>query len=189
MNWYRVRHTIGMYLTFSAQGRAKYIQKHDLFYHMGNKCMVMFRKIPLYPKLISIGDNVWIASDVLLVTHDVIHRMLNNSIEGKGFQENLGCIDIRDNVFIGANTTVLSNVTIGSNTIIAADSLVNKSIPGNGVYGGIPARYICSMDDFVNKRRNSPKIEIVKNKRGLSEKTVEACWERFHDQEKRRNEK
>ena len=98
--------------------------------------MTMFRKIPLYPKLISIGDNVWIASSVLFVTHDVIHRMLNNMITGKIFQENVGCIDIKDNVFIGSNTTILPNTVIESNTIIAAGSLVNHSIPGNGVYGG-----------------------------------------------------
>ena len=136
MDWYRIRHTIALHLKGSGQARANYIKKHNIFYHMGDKCMVMFRKIPLYPKLISIGDNVWIASDVLLVPHDVIHRMLNNSVEGGGFQENLGCIDIKDNVFIGSNTTVLPDVTIGSNTVIAAGSLVNKSIPGNGVYGG-----------------------------------------------------
>lgn len=181
MNWYRIRHTIGMYLTASAQGRAKYIKKHDLFRHMGDHCMVMFRKIPLYPELISIGDNVWIASDVLLVTHDVIHRMLNNCIEGGGFKENIGCIDIRDNVFIGSNTTILPNVMIGSDSVIAAGSLVNKSIPGNGVYGGVPAKYICSLDDLINKRRNKSEIDVKKNKKGLSDSTVKACWQRFAD--------
>lgn len=130
MNWYRIRHTIGMYLTTSAQGRARYIKKHNLFRHMGDHCMVMFRKIPLYPKLISIGNNVWIASDVLLVPHDVIHRMLNNCVEGGGFQEHLGCIDIKDNVFIGSNSTILPDVSIGPNAIVAAGTLVNKSIRG-----------------------------------------------------------
>ncbi|WP_302950626.1 acyltransferase [Holdemania filiformis] len=91
--------------------------------------MTMFRKIPLYPKLISFGDNVWIASDVSFVSHDVIHRMLNNKLGG--FQEYLGCIDIKDNVFVGANSTILLNATIGSDTIVAAGTLVNKSISGD----------------------------------------------------------
>ncbi|MCD7998109.1 MAG: hypothetical protein LUH21_12815 [Clostridiales bacterium] len=75
----------------------------------------MFRKIPLYPKLISFGDNVWIASEVSFVTHDVI---------------------------------ILSGVTIGCNTVIAAGSVANKSVPGNGVYGGPDGKYICSLDDL-----------------------------------------
>ncbi len=152
MDWFRIRHTIGMYLTRSGQARARYLQKHHVFRHVGDHCMVMFRKIPLYPKMISLGDNVWIASDVLLVTHDAIHQMLAYK-EGCEFTENVGCIDIGDHVFIGSNTTVLPNVKIGSNTIIAAGSLINKDIPGNGVYGGVPAKYIGSFEDFVNKRK------------------------------------
>lgn len=178
MDWYRVRHTIGMCLCFNAIKRAEYLKKHDIFYHIGENCMTMFRKIPLYPKLISIGDNVWIASSVLFVTHDVIHRMLNNMITGKIFQENVGCIDIKDNVFIGSNTTILPNTVIESNTIIAAGSLVNHSIPGNGVYGGVPAKYICSLDDFINKREHICKIEIKHCSEGLTEETVAQCWER-----------
>ena len=92
--------------------------------------MTMFRKIPLYPKLISMGNNVWIASDVLFVPHDVIHRMLNNKLGTDEFQENIGCIDIKDNVFVGSNSTILPNVTIGPDTIVAAGTLVNKNLRG-----------------------------------------------------------
>lgn len=185
MDWYRLRHTIGMCLTISATKRAEYIKKHDIFYHMADNCMTMFRKIPLYPKLISFGNNVRIASNVTFVTHDVIHNVINNMTINSGAEpipENIGCIDIKDNVFVGANTTILSNVTIGSNTVIAALSLVNKSIPGNGVYGGVPAKYICSFEEFVEKRKNSQKIEIRRGRTGLSEETVAAYWERMRQQ-------
>ena len=137
--------------------------------------MVMFRKIPLYPKLISLGDNVWIASDVLLVTHDAIPHMLNYKENG-GFTENIGCIDIADNVFIGSNTTVLPNVKIGPNTIIAAGSLINKDIPGNGVYGGVPAKYLGSFESFVQKRRETQAKEVLKGKGGLAEEQIRRLW-------------
>ena len=181
IDWYRIRHSLGLLLCPTAIRRAEYLKKHDILYHIGDNCMTMFRKIPLYPKLISLGDNVWIASGVTFVPHDVIHRMLNNRGSGPKLQEYIGCIDIRDNVFIGSDTTILPNVTIGSDTVIAAGSLVNKSIPGGGVYGGVPARYICSLDEFLAKRRRYPKIKIQKIGKGeLSEETVNACWERFH---------
>lgn len=184
MDWFRLRHTLGMYMCRTAIKRAAYLKKHDVFRHVGDNCMTMFRKIPLYPKLISLGDNVWIASDVLFVTHDVIYQMLNYKLGGNEFREHLGCIDIKDNVFVGSNTTILSNVTIGPNTIIAAGSLVNKSLSGNGVYGGVPARYIGSLEDFIEKRREFPQITITRGKGGLSEETVEACWKRFTDMER-----
>lgn len=180
MDWYRIRHTIGLHLCSTATKRAAYIKKYDIFYHMGDNCMAMFRKIPLYPKLISFGNNVWIASDVLFVPHDVIHRMLNNKLETDEFQENIGCIDIEDNVFVGSNTTILPNMTIGSDTIVAAGSLVNKSIRG-GVYAGVPAKYVCSIDAFIEKRKAEPQIEIKRGKGGLSEETIVAAWKRFRE--------
>ncbi len=185
MDWYRIRHTVGMFLCPTAIKRAEYLRKHDIFFSMGEHCMTMFRKIPLYPKLISFGNNVWIASQVSFVTHDVIHRMLNNCIEGGGFRENIGCIEINDNVFIGANTVILPNVSIGSNTIIGAGSLVNKDIPGGGIYAGVPAKYICSLDEFMKKKWEYPQITIDKHGTGgLSEQTVAAAWERFHEMQK-----
>ena len=180
MDWYRIRHTIGMHLCSTAIKRAAYLKEHDILYHIGDNCMTMFRKIPLYPKLISIGNNVWIASQVSFVPHDVIHRMLNNKLGTDEFQENLGCIDIKDNVFVGSNSTILPNVTIGPDTIVAAGTLVNKSIRG-GVYAGVPAKYICSLDEFIEKRKQYPQIEITRGKGGLSEETVAAVWARFKE--------
>ena len=179
MDWYRIRHTIGMCCCSTAIKRANYLKKHDIFYHFGDNCMTMFRKIPLYPKLISFGDNVWIASHVSFITHDVIHRMLNKIDGDVHFQEYLGCIDIKDNVFVGSNSTILPNVSVGPNTIIAAGSLINRSIPGNGVYGGVPAKYICSFEEFTAKRKRYPEITITRAKNGLSSETVDACWKRF----------
>ena len=182
MNLNRVFHTFGMCLKGSGQKRARYLKKHNILYHVGDHCMVMFRKIPLYPKLISMGENVWIASDVLFVPHDAIHHMLNNCIPGKGFRENIGVIDIRDNVFVGSNTTILPGVTIGPNTIVAAGSLVNKSL-GRGVYAGVPARYICSFEDFVEKRRNLYDIKIEKKAGDLTEATINDFWKRHAETE------
>ena len=179
MDWFRLKHTFKLCTIRSAIGRARYIREHNIFHHVGENCMVMFRKIPLYHQLISIGDNCWIASNVTFATHDVIHQMLNNYVKDYEFQENIGCIDIKDNVFVGANTIILSNVEIGPNTVVAAGSYVNKDIPGNGVYGGVPAKFICSLDDFIEKRKQLENIKIEKNKETLTAETIEKCWERF----------
>ncbi len=183
MDWFRIRHTIALHFILNSYKRAKYCRKHKVFRQMGDNCMLMFRKVPLYPKLISFGNNVWVASQVTFVPHDVIHYMLNIREKSCNFQEFLGCIEIEDNVFIGANSTILPNVTIGTNTIVAAGTLVNKSISG-GVYGGVPVRYICSFEDFIEKRKQYPDIVIDRvGKGGLSDATVKACWERFQKQE------
>ncbi len=81
---------------------------------------------------------------------------------------------------------ILPNVMIGSDTVIAAGSLINHNISGNGVYGGVPAKYICSLNEFIEKRRQYPQIKITRSKGGLSEETVAACWKRFNDMEQSR---
>ena len=182
MIWYRLYHSLRLCMITSAISRANYIKKHNIFRNMGNNCMVMFRKIPLYPKLISVGNNVWIASGVSLIPHDVIHQMLNN-IDDYKFQENIGCIDIKDNVFIGCNSTILPNVTIGPYTVVAAGSLVNKNIRG-GVYGGVPAKYICSLEELIAKRKEHNDLIVIKHKGELTQETVDKCWMRFLDSQK-----
>ncbi len=68
--------------------------------------------------------------------------------------ERIGCIEIMDNVFIGSGTGILYNTRIGKNVIVGSDSLVNKDIPDNSVYTGVPVRYICNFDEYVEKVRN-----------------------------------
>ena len=58
-----------------------------------------------------------------------------------------------DNVFIGSGTRILYNTRVGSNVIIGSDSLVNKDIPDNSVYAGVPARFICTFDEYVEKAK------------------------------------
>ncbi len=49
---------------------------------------------------------------------------------------------IGDDVWIGANATILPGVTIGHHCVIAAGAVVTRDVPDNCVAGGIPARII-----------------------------------------------
>jgi hypothetical protein len=46
----------------------------------------------------------------------------------------------------------MCGVKIGNNVIVGANSVVTKDIPDNSVYAGNPARFICSLDDYHEKR-------------------------------------
>lgn len=106
--WYMLRlHTI-----FSAKKRTQYYKDNNIFHSMGDNCLIMDRKVPLYAKLISLGNNVRIASRVHFLTHDITHIMLNknesvmSNRKGKKYHEKVGCIEIGNNVFIGAGTCI-----------------------------------------------------------------------------------
>lgn len=135
----------------SAKKRTEFMRRHHLYGNIGDNCVIQKRKLPLYSNLVFIHNNVKIASNVGFITHDIIHTMLNRKYSDGRFIEKVGCIEIMDNVFIGSGTRILYNTRIGSNVIIGSDSLVNKDIPDNSVYAGVPARFVCTFDNYVEK--------------------------------------
>lgn len=103
------------------------------------------------PWMIEIGDNVHITSGVKILQHGYDWAVLQ-----KEFGEVLGScgkVRIGNNVFIGVNTTILKGTEIGDNVIIGANSLVNKKCKSNSVYAGNPARYIMSIEEYYEKRK------------------------------------
>lgn len=55
---------------------------------------------------------------------------------------NRGSIVVEDDVWIGANATILSGVTIGQGAVVAAGAVVSKDIPPYAICGGVPARVL-----------------------------------------------
>lgn len=84
---------------------------------------------------ITIGNNVKIANNVVIIDHD--HDYKNHNLGYK-----VGTIVIEDGVWIGANSTVLKDTFIGANSVIAAGSVVKGVIPANTVYGNSVAKQI-----------------------------------------------
>lgn len=177
----RIWHTVRLYMIHSSGKRANYIRNHHVFHHMGNGCTIMNRKVPLCPKLISVGNNVHLATNVFLVPHDAIHLCLNN-LEEPSYKEKIGCIEIGNNVFIGSNTTILYDVKIGSKVIIGAGSLVNRDIPDNSVAVGSPARVIGTFDDFVARRKKKVMYpdELNPTNHTITKELEDWCWNDFH---------
>ena len=176
----RYWHMLRLYTIRSSMKRAEYMKKHGIFHSMGERVMITSRKIPLYAKLISIGSNVWMASGVEFIPHDVTHYMLNGMKDGHKYQEKIGCIEIGNNVFIGADAKILYDVKVGNNVIIAASALVNKDVPSNSVVGGVPAKVISSLDDYLKKRRAFHVDHPANNaKQEISPECEEEVWVRF----------
>jgi maltose O-acetyltransferase len=96
--------------------------------------------------LITIGDNVTLAGWVTILAHDAsTKRWLDYSRIGK--------VTIGNRVFIGSGTIVLPGVTIGDNVVVGAGSVVANDIPSGQVFTGIPAKYICTLDDFLARKK------------------------------------
>lgn len=164
MLWYQFR----MLTIRDGVKRTAYLKKRNVYAGIGENVMIQSRKIPLYPELIRIGNNVRMASNVLFVTHDVVHNMLNRIspktekiLVGGVFHEKVGCMEIGNNVFIGTGSIILYDTKIGSNVIVAAGSIITKDVPDNVVVAGIPAKVIGTFDTFLDKRIQETYLQYV----------------------------
>lgn len=93
---------------------------------------------------LTIGKNVIFGPRPTIITGD--HRV---NVIGKyiidnhdKLPENDLPVIIEDDVWTGANVTILKGVTIGRGTIIAAGAVVTKSCPPYSIIGGVPAKII-----------------------------------------------
>lgn len=87
---------------------------------------------------VHIGKGAVIGHGVTFVT--AVHEM--GPPERRSGPVTAGKIFVGDGAWIAANVTVLPNVTIGKGSIIAAGSVVNRDVPENSLYGGVPAQHI-----------------------------------------------
>lgn len=134
---------------------------------MGSENFIASRFWSSEPYLIRIGSHCQITAGVKFYTHG-----------GAGAArrwypkfDTFGKVVIGDYVYIGNDAKIMPGVTVGDNVLIAAGSIVTKSIPANVVAAGNPAKYICTIEEYIerNKRYNtdSKGLSVEEKKRLL----------------------
>jgi len=89
---------------------------------------------------ITIGNDVAIAHNTTIISSNHTYQnpqlpMSLNPIIGDP-------IIIEDDVWIGCGVRILAGVLIKKRTIVAAGAVLNKSLTGNSILGGVPAKVI-----------------------------------------------
>lgn len=121
------------------------------------------------PSLVRIqGGGTFIHRNFTILTHDyATHTFLHRYGE---FVPCSGKVSIGKNVWFGMNVTCLKGTDIGDNCIIGYGSVVMGKIPANSVAAGCPARVICSLDDYFNKRKQRCVDEAFEYARSIQER-------------------
>ena len=93
-----------------------------------------------------IGNDVMFGPCVMIVTGDhrtdIQGRTMISIRDDEKLPENDQKVVIEDDVWVGANVTILKGVRIGSGSIVAAGAVVTNDVPPYSVVGGVPAKLI-----------------------------------------------
>lgn len=96
---------------------------------------------------IEIGSNVYIGPGV---------KIISGNHDFYDFKKHLPerAIKIGDNCWLGANSVILPGVHIGTHVIVAAGAVVTRDFTKNCVIGGLPAKKLREIGDYVGEPHN-----------------------------------
>lgn len=89
------------------------------------------------PRGVFIDDETYIASGAVILAHDYSTSDLQRKT-GKLKKS----VHIGKRCFIGVNAIIMPGITIGDSTVVGSGAVVTKSVPGNCIVAGNPARII-----------------------------------------------
>jgi acetyltransferase-like isoleucine patch superfamily enzyme len=100
--------------------------------HIGKNCFFDLKDTVI------IESNVVISMQCTIITHFDLSK---SSLAAK-FPIKQQPTILRANCYLGANSTILMGVIIGESTVVAAGSVVNKNTDPFTMVGGVPAKFI-----------------------------------------------
>lgn len=153
-----VRFAEGIYLKLfvkTNKSRVKYAR--DAGAKIGNGSTIPgVKNLGTEPCLVEIGDKVYFSGDeTVLLTHDGGISWTYRMGIAPDKKDCFGKIKIGNCCFIGIRCIIMKGVTIGDNCIIGAGSIVTKDIPSGSVACGVPARVICTVEEYYNKHKDN----------------------------------
>ena len=140
--------------SYNNEAFVKYLKKKGIT--IGEGC-IFFSPNTTYidiqrPHGMQVGNYVKIASGVSILCHDYARSVLCSLKEYGNVGEFKQTV-IGNNVFIGMNSIILMGSKIGNNSIVGAGSIVSGTFPDDSIICGNPAKRICSLDEYYQKRK------------------------------------
>ncbi len=114
---------------------------------------VRFVEVPEFgtePFLIEIGDETTFSNNIRFVNHDGGQNALHFFEKYKDVRT-FGRIKIGKQCLIGADTIIMPGIEMQDNCVLGAGSILTTSMPKGSVFAGVPAKFICTIEEYGDK--------------------------------------
>jgi len=102
---------------------------------LGDRCTIHDNFINVCEP-VEIGDDVGLSPGVSILTHGYWLSVL------EGFPATFKGVRVGNGVIVGYRTVIMMGVSIGDRAVIGAQSVITKSLEGDAIYAGNPAKLI-----------------------------------------------
>ena len=160
LKWYKLQDSFNNKPSLGLYKKVRHLFYQSSFEKCGENLFLYHDLTVFYPKNIEVGNNtqihkgvfitaadkIKIGNDVLIGPYTVInsgnHNYSNPDVPIRLQGHITKPIIIEDDVWIGANSTILAGVTIGKGAVVGAGAVVTKNVKPYTVVGGVPATFI-----------------------------------------------
>lgn len=153
----------GVNIMLSAKG--KFVRPNEISF--GNNVFIG-RGFLISARQLVFGNNIMIGPNLVIECDDHVFDEVGKLMFEVRHSRNVKGVTIEDDVWIGANVTILGGVTIGEGAIVGAASLVKKDLPPYSICVGVPCRAI------------KPRFEKQNLKKHLSLVNSKYSWDAVH---------
>jgi acetyltransferase-like isoleucine patch superfamily enzyme len=155
------------------------MQSEKSQFKVGDDSVILYRSYLNTTREISIGNNVGIGGYCLIFTHSAWLNVLNGS------PYKFARVEIKDNVWIPWNVTILPDIIIEKNVIVGGGSVVTKNLPPGVFAAGIPAKVIRKREisSLSNASKNAIMLEILSDFQGYITNYLKLVNARLDDSE------
>jgi len=106
------------------------------------------------PEYVEIGEGVWIAREVKIITHFNPTPTIKKFFGGRFVKK----VSIGKGSLILVGAIILPGVKIGEGVVVSAGAVVTKDVPDYTIVGGNPAKVIKSLKDEGKEENGSRRI-------------------------------